>query len=42
MHRLKTFVGVDIQQTTDEDFGRQMFRVLNMDVGVPVDSRVFM
>ena len=39
---LKRFVGVDEQQTIDEDFCRQIFRALNMDASVPVDSRVFM
>ena len=42
MQGLKRFAGVDIQQTSDEDFCRQMFRVLKMDASVPVDSRVFM
>ena len=31
-----------MQQTSDEDFCRQIVRVLKMDVSVPVDSRVFM
>ena len=39
---LKRFAGVDIQQTSDEDFCRQIFSVLKMDASVPVDSRVFM
>ena len=39
---LKMFAGVDMQQTSDEDFCRQTFRVLKMDASVPVDSRVFM
>ena len=42
MQGLKTFPGVDIQQTSDEDFCRQIFRVLKMDASVPVDSRAFM
>ena len=42
MQGLKMFAGVDIQQTSDEDFCRQIFRVLKMDASVPVDSRVFM
>ena len=42
MHTLKRFAGVDMQQTGDEDFCRQIFRVLKMDASVPVDSRVFM
>ena len=36
------FAGVDMQQTSDEDFCRQIFRVLKMDASVRVDSRVFM
>ena len=39
---LKRFAGVDIQQTSDEDFCRRIFRVLKMDASVPADSRVFM
>ena len=39
---LETFAGVDVKQTSDVDFSRQIFRVLKMDVSVPVDSRVFM
>ena len=39
---LKRFAGVDMQQTSDEDFCRQIFRVLKMDASVPVDSRVFL
>ena len=39
---LKRFAGVDLQQTSDEDFYRQMFRVLRMDASVPVNSREFM
>ena len=31
-----------MQQTSDVDFCRQIFRVLKMDAIVPVDSRVFM
>ena len=31
-----------MQQTSDEDFCRQIFRVLKMDAIVPADSRVFM
>ena len=42
MQGLKTFAGIDMQQTNDEDFCRQIFRVLKMDASVPVDSRVFM
>ena len=41
MQGLKTFVGVDMQQTSDEDFCGQIFRVLKMDASVPVDSKVF-
>ena len=40
MQGLKRFAGVDIQLTSDEDFCRQIFRVLKMDASVPVDSRV--
>ena len=39
---LEMFAGVDVQQTSDVDFCRQVFPVLKMDAGVPVDSRVFM
>ena len=42
MQGLKRFAGVDMQQTSDEDFCRQIFRVLKMDASVPVYSRVFM
>ena len=42
MQGLKISAGVDMQQTSDEDFCRQIFRVLKMDASVPVDSRVFM
>ena len=42
MQGLKRFAGVDIHQTSDEDFCRQIFCVLKMDASVPVDSRVFM
>ena len=42
MQGLKTFAGVVMQQTSDEDFCRQIFRVLKIDSSVPVDSRVFM
>ena len=40
--RSKKIAGVDVQQTSDVDFCRQIFRVLKMDASVPVDSRVFM
>ena len=40
--RLETFAGVDVQQTTDVEFGRQILRVLKMDASVSIDSRVFM
>ena len=33
---------VDVQQTSDVEFCRQIFRVLKMHASVPVDSRVFM
>ena len=42
MQGLKRFAGVDMQQTSDEDFCRQLFLVLKADSSVPVDSRVFM
>ena len=43
MQGLKRFAGVDMQQqTSDDDFCRQIFRVLKMDAGVTIDSRVFM
>ena len=42
MQGLNRFAGVDMQQTSDEDFCRQTFRVLKMEASVPVDSRVFM
>ena len=32
MQGLKTFAGVDMQQTSDDDFCRHIFRVLKMDV----------
>ena len=38
---INRFAGVHIQQTSEEDFCRQIFRVLKMDASVPVDSRVF-
>ena len=39
---LEKFAGVDVRQTSDVDFCRQIFRVLKMDASVPVDRRVFM
>ena len=42
MHELKGFAGVDMQPTSDEEFCRQIFRVLKMDASVPVDRKVFM
>ena len=42
MQGLKRLAGVDMRQASDEDFCRQIFRVLKMDASVPVDSRVFM
>ena len=42
MQGLRRFAGVDMQQTSDEGFCRQIFRVLKMDASVPVDSTVFM
>ena len=39
---LEKFAGVDVQQTSDEDFCRQISRVLKMGASVPVDSSVFM
>ena len=38
----ETFAGVDVKQTSDVEFCRQIFSVLMMDARVPVDSRVFM
>ena len=38
---LKIFPVFDVQQTSDEDFCRQVFRMMKMDASVPVDSRVF-
>ena len=40
---LKTIAGTDVQQTSDEELCRLVFRVLKMgaSVPVPVDSRVF-
>ena len=39
---LEKIAGVDVHQTSDVDFCRQIFRVPKMDANVPVDSRVFM
>ena len=39
---LEKFAGVDVQQTSDVDFCRKIFRVLKMGASVPVHSRVFM
>ena len=39
---LKAFAGVNMQQTNDEEFCRQIFRVLKIDANVPVDTRMFM
>ena len=39
---LETFAGIDVHQTSDVEFCRQIFRVLKMDASVPVDSRVLM
>ena len=36
------FAGADVQQASDVDLCRQIFRVLKMDASVPADSRVFM
>ena len=38
---LETFAGVDVQQTSDVDFCRQIFRVLKMDASVPVDRLTY-
>ena len=35
---LEKFAGVDVQQTSDVHFCRQIFRVLKVDASVPVDS----
>ena len=40
--RPNLFAGVDVQQTSDVDFCRQIVCVLKMDARVPVDSTVFM
>ena len=42
MEGLKRFAGVDMQQTSDEEFRRLIIRVLEMDASVPVHSKVFM
>ena len=42
MQGLTFFAGVDVQRASDEDFRRQILRVLEMDASVPVDSTVFM
>ena len=42
MRGLKRFAGIIIQQTSGEDFCRQILRVLKMDASVPEDRRVFM
>ena len=39
---LKKFAGVDVQQTSDGEFCRQIFLTLKMDTSVPVDSRVLL
>ena len=41
MQVFKAFAGVDMQQTSDGEFSRQIFGVLKMDACVSVDSRVF-
>ena len=42
MQGLKPFAGVDVQQTNDGEFCRQIFLVLKMDARVSGDTRVFM
>ena len=42
LQALKRFAGVGMQETSDEDFCRQIFRMLKMEASVPLDSRVFM
>ena len=42
MQGLIRFAGVDMHQTNDENFCRQIFLVLKMDASVSVDSRVLM
>ena len=37
---LETFAGVEVQQTSDVEFCRQIFRVLKMDASAPVDCTV--
>ena len=41
MQGLKTFAGVDMQQTSDKDSCRQIVRALKMGASAPVDSSVF-
>ena len=41
MQGLNRFAGLDMQQTSDEDFWRSVFRVVKMDASGPEDSRVF-
>lgn len=40
MEGLKKVAGIDVRQTSDEDFGRYIFRVLKMDASFPVDGGV--
>ena len=42
MQGLETYADVDVQQTCNEDFGRQIFCLLNMYASWPVYSIVFM
>lgn len=38
---LKSFADVDVQQTTDEEFDRQLFRLLKVGASGPVGGSVF-
>ena len=40
--RLETFAGVDMKETSDVEFSRQIIRVLKTHLSVPVGSMVFM
>ena len=42
MQGLRAFAGVAMQQTSNDDFSHQIFRVLKTNANVPVDSRVIM
>ena len=42
MRGLERFAGIDLQSTSDEDFCREIFRVLKRDASVSVDRKGFM